>query len=70
MAGRLEKEYILVTGGGRGIGSEIVKKYLLEGANVSLVDLEGEEARSLLNKLNHDNKLLFDEGNMCSIEDL
>ena len=70
MAGKLEKEYILVTGGGRGIGSAIVKKYLLEGANVSLVDLEGEEARSLLNKLNHDNKLLFDEGNVCSIEDL
>ena len=30
----------------------------------------GEEARSLINKLNQDNKLLFEEGNVCSVEDL
>ena len=70
MTGRLDNEHILVTGGGRGIGSAIVKKCLLEGANVSFIDLEGEEARSLLNKLNQDNKLLFVEGNVCSVEDL
>ncbi len=70
MTGRLDNEHILVTGGGRGIGSAIVEKCLLEGANVSFIDLEGEEARSLLNKLNQDNKLLFVRGNVCSVEDL
>ena len=70
MTGRLGNEHILVTGGGRGIGSAIVEKCLLEGAKVSFIDLVGEEARSLHNKLNHDNKLLFEEGNVCSVEDL
>ena len=70
MAGRLDNEHILVTGGGRGIGSAIVEKCVMEGANVSFIDLEGEEARSLLNKLNQDNKLLFLEGNVCSVEDI
>ena len=70
MTGRLGNEHILVTGGGRGIGSAIVEKCLLEGAKVSFIDLVGEEARSLHNKLNQDNKLLFEEGNVCSVEDL
>ena len=70
MAGRLDNEHILVTGGGRGIGSAIVEKCLLEGAKVSFIDLVVEEARSLINKLNQDNKLLFEEGNVCSVEDL
>ena len=70
MTGRLDNEHILVTGGGRGIGSAIVEKCLLEGAKVSFIDLVGEEARSLHNKLNQDNKLLFEEGNVCSVEDL
>ena len=70
MTGRLDNEHILVTGGGRGIGSAIVEKCLLEGAKVSFIDLVGEEVRSLNNKLNQDNKLLFEEGNVCSVEDL
>ena len=70
MTGRLDNEHILVTGGGRGIGSAIVKKCLLEGAKVSFIDLVGEEVRSLNNKLNQDNKFLFKEGNVCSVEDL
>ena len=70
MTGRLDNEHILVTGGGRGIGSAIVEKCLLEGAKVSFIDLVGEEGRSLNNKLNQDNKLLFEEGNVCSVEDL
>ncbi len=70
MTGRLDNEHILVTGGGRGIGSAIVEKCLLEGAKVSFIDLVGEEAKSLNNKLNQDNKLLFEEGNVCSVEDL
>ena len=70
MTGRLYEEHILVTGGGRGIESAILGKCLLEGANVSFIDLEGEEARSLLNKPNQDNKLLFVEGNVCSVENL
>ena len=52
MTGRLDNEHILVTGGGRGIGSAIVEKCLLEGAKVSFIDLVGEEARRLNNKPN------------------
>ncbi len=70
MAGRLENEHILVTGGSRGIGAAIVEKCLLEGANVSFIDLEVEEGENLLTKLNQDSKLLFVRGNVCSAEDL
>ena len=35
-----------------------------------LLRVVGEEVRSLNNKLNQDNKLLFEEGNVCSVEDL
>ena len=70
MAGRLRDEHILVTGGGRGIGAAIVEKCILEGAEVSFIDLEEEEAKSLLKKLDKDKKLLFIKGNVCSVEDL
>ena len=70
MAGRLVKEHILITGGSRGIGAAIVEKCLSEGANVSFIDLEAEEGRRLLAKLNHDGQLFFIEGNVCSVEDL
>ena len=70
MAGRLVKEHILITGGSRGIGAAIVEKCLFEGANVSFIDLEAEEGRRLLAKLNHDGQLFFIEGNVCSVEDL
>ena len=48
MAGRLDNENILVTGGGGGVGSAINEKCLLEEANVSFIDFEGEKARSPL----------------------
>ena len=70
MAGRLRNEHILVTGGGRGIGAAIVEKCISEGATVSFIDLEEEEAKSLLKKLDQDKKLLFIKGNVCSVEDL
>ena len=70
MAGRLRNEHILVTGGGRGIGAAIVEKCISEGATVSFIDLEEEEAKSLLKKLDQDKKLLFVKGNVCSVEDL
>ena len=41
MSGRLTDEHILITGDSRGIGAAIVEKCLLEGANVSFIDLEG-----------------------------
>ena len=69
MASRLENENILVTGGSRGIGAAIVEKCLLEGANVSFIDLEVEEGENLQTKLNQDSKL-FVRGNVCSAEDL
>ncbi len=51
MFGRLEGHHILVTGGGRGIGAAIVEKSLNEGAKVSFVDLDRDEAERLMTRL-------------------
>ena len=43
---RLEGKAAIVTGGGRGIGREIGRRFAAEGANVLLADIDGDRAQA------------------------
>ncbi len=43
---RLENRQAIVTGGGRGIGREIGRRFAAEGAHVLLADIDGERAEA------------------------
>jgi len=51
MTGRLFGKAAIVTGGARGIGLAIVRRYLAEGARVLLVDQDGEALRQVASDL-------------------
>jgi meso-butanediol dehydrogenase/(S,S)-butanediol dehydrogenase/diacetyl reductase len=46
MAGRLQDQGIIVTGGGRGIGAEMAKALAREGAGVAIADIKEDIARA------------------------
>jgi len=51
MRGRFNDKHVLVTGGGRGLGFEIARRFGLEGARLSIFDYDGallDEARGKL----------------------
>jgi 3-oxoacyl-[acyl-carrier protein] reductase len=48
---RLRNEVAIVTGAGRGIGSEIARLFALEGARVVVADLNGDNARRVADKI-------------------
>ena len=43
---RLEGKNAIVTGGGRGIGREIGRRFAAEGAHLLLADIDGDHARA------------------------
>ncbi|MDE0201877.1 MAG: SDR family NAD(P)-dependent oxidoreductase, partial [Rhodospirillaceae bacterium] len=43
---RLEGKTAIVTGGGRGIGREIGRRFAAEGAHVLLADIDGDRAEA------------------------
>ncbi|MBV9288945.1 MAG: glucose 1-dehydrogenase [Hyphomicrobiales bacterium] len=51
MAGRIEGDHVLVTGGARGIGAAVAAKALAEGGLVSIIDLDDKAGRDLLSSL-------------------
>lgn len=57
MDGRLAGKVGLVTGGAMGIGFGIVKRFVAEGANVLLADLNGEAAQAAACKLSGPGKV-------------
>jgi NAD(P)-dependent dehydrogenase (short-subunit alcohol dehydrogenase family) len=70
MAGRLENEHILVTGGSRGIGAAIVEKSLAEGARVSFIDIEERAGNELVAALAQPERLYFSTGDVRSADDI
>jgi NAD(P)-dependent dehydrogenase (short-subunit alcohol dehydrogenase family) len=64
MAGRLEAQHILVTGGSRGIGAAIVEKALAEGASVSIIDVEEEIGRAFVAGLAFKDRVYFAPGDI------
>ncbi|MCU1394445.1 MAG: short-chain dehydrogenase/reductase [Ilumatobacteraceae bacterium] len=47
MAGRLEGKTAIITGAGRGIGQAIAERYALEGAAVTVADIDGSNAEAV-----------------------
>src|SRR5581483_12197193 len=48
---RLQNEVAIVTGGARGIGSHIARRFAGEGARVVIADLDGDNARSVADSI-------------------
>lgn len=51
MSGRLEGKVAIVTGGGSGFGAEICRKFVEEGARVTVLDLNEEGANKVANEI-------------------
>ena len=59
MAGRIEGQHVLVTGGARGIGAAIAAKALAEGALVSILDLDEAAGAELIDALGAGKRAFF-----------
>jgi NAD(P)-dependent dehydrogenase (short-subunit alcohol dehydrogenase family) len=70
MSGRLENQHILVTGGSRGIGAAIVEKSVVEGARVSIIDIEEAAGQALVKSLEAEERLFFSRGDVRSADDI
>lgn len=70
MAGRIEGQHVLVTGGARGIGAAIVEKALTEGARVSIIDIEERAGQDLVAALSAGERAVFCEGDVRRARDI
>lgn len=70
MAGRLQGQHILVTGGSRGIGAAIVEKALMEGASVSVIDIDKSAGEAFVSDLAGRDRVHFDGGDIRLVADI
>ena len=64
----LKDRVVLVTGGGSGIGAEIVRAFVSQGARVAFIDLDSEPAGSLVSELRaHGGQVHFER---CDLTDI
>lgn len=70
MAGRLQNQHVLVTGGSRGIGSAIVEKALAEEACVTFIDIDATAGAAFLASLPSGSRCYFGVGSVCNAQDI
>jgi NAD(P)-dependent dehydrogenase (short-subunit alcohol dehydrogenase family) len=70
MAGRIEGQHIIVTGGSRGIGAAIVESSLAEGACVSIIDVEEDAGRAFVAGLPGKDRVYFARGDIRVAADI
>lgn len=61
---------IFITGGSTGIGAASVRKFVVQGWNVSFIDINKEAAIQLAKELKCPERLMFVEGNICVRADI
>ena len=61
---------VFITGGSTGIGRATVKKFISEGWNVAFMDIDTENAASLVKEVGDDARILFAEGDTRCRESL
>lgn len=61
---------IFITGGSTGIGAASVRKFVVQGWNVSFIDINKEAAIQLAKELKCPERLMFIEGNICVRADI
>jgi len=65
MAGRFEKQPILISGAGRGLGAGIARQLASEGAIVGIVDIDGQSALEVAESMIADGGQAFSYGADC-----
>jgi 3-oxoacyl-[acyl-carrier protein] reductase len=65
---RLKNKKVIVTGGASGFGAGIVKKFVAEGAQVMIADINGEAAEAMANEVGQGT--LFHQGNIAIANDV
>lgn len=68
---KLQGMTAVITGGAQGIGKATVLKFVNEGANVAIWDLDSDKGNSLLNEFkNNDQKVIFYKVNVAKAEEV
>jgi len=65
----LKDRVVLVTGGGSGIGEEIVRHFAAQGSKVGFIDLKEAESRALVEEL-HGQAVHFEQADLTDVEAL